>query len=366
MSHVLDDAATYAIDASGMFGHIETLGPELQRGWHESRSIELPGQEFDRIVVAAMGGSAAAADYFDALASRKSPFAVETVRGYELPRHVDARSLVVLLSYSGETEEVLSCYEQAGERGAARLAVTTGGELARRAKSEATTWHRISYESPPRAALPHTLAALLRIGDMTGAITLCDADLTDAADTHTELVWRHIGQHIAAEANAAKQLAELLAESGPPVVFAPEHLASAGRRAKNQFAENAKVVAIFEEVPEATHNAIVGFERPGAAPLAAIAFDAPAIQSANRRRLDFLTGLIEETGGAMARLQMRGVSRLADLLEATAWSDYLSCYLALLRGADPTPTPSLVRMRTAMAGTPEPSANLERGEPAPA
>jgi hypothetical protein len=68
-----------------------------------------------------------------------------------------------------------------------------------------------------------------------------------------------------------------------------------------------------------------------------------------------MAGLFEEAGGALAGLQMRGTSRLADLMEATAWGDYLSCYLAILRDIDPTPTPSLDRVRGAMAAAAVPA-----------
>ena len=349
MTHPLDDPARYQLDAADMFGHVERLGLELERAWFESANLCIPAGEFDRMVLVGMGGSAAAGDYLQGLAYRKSPFPVELARGYELAAHVDARSLVVFVSYSGETEETLACDAEAGRRGCLRMAITTGGELARRAANGGVTCHRIAYDSPPRAALAHTLGPLLRIADRAGAITLCDADLLAVTRAHTELTRSHIGRAIPAEANAAKQLAELLAEASPLLVFASEHLAAPARRAKNQFAENAKMLAVFEEIPEATHNAVVGLEGAGSG-AAAIGFDAPAISAGNRRRLGLVSNLLEESGGAMAVLQARGTSRLADMLEATAWGDLLSCYLAVLRGIDPSPTQVLTRVRDAMAG----------------
>lgn len=335
-----------------MFGHIERLGTELERAWFESAGLRLPDAPFDRVVIAAMGGSAAAADYFAILASKKSPFPVEVIRGYDLPRHVSQSALVVVLSYSGTTQEAISCYLQAGERGASRFAISTGGDLAERAHSDGVSWHQIRYDSQPRAALAHSLAPLLRIGDRTGAIALCDSDLVDAARAHTALVRSRLGRHIAADSNPAKQLAELLLEADPLLILGADHTAPAARRTKNQMAENAKTLAAFEELPEATHNITVGLEHRHSGTPIAVAFDAPSLHPDNRRRLAVLAALFEEAGGQLALLQGHGTSRLADLLECTAWGDFLSCYLAVLRGIDPTPTPSLARMRQAMSPGP--------------
>ena len=347
MTHRLDDPATYLIDASGMFDHVERLGLELERAWFDSATLTLPPGQFDRIVITGMGGSAAAGDYLQGLAFRKSPFPVELVRGYELPAYVDSRTFVIAVSYSGGTAETLACFEEAERRGCPRLVISHGGELAARAAAQGMPSYAVKYESPPRAALAHSLAPLLRIADRTGAIALCDADLRAVTGTHRELVASHIGRAIPAETNPAKQLAELLAEANQVLLFAAEHLAAPTRRTKNQFAENAKILATFEELPEATHNAVVGFETGSTA--AAVGFEAPATHAANRKRMQVVGSILEEAGGAMATLQMRGVSRLADMLEATAWGDLLSCYLAILRGVDPTQTPSLVRMRAEMS-----------------
>jgi len=348
----LDDASSYEVDAAGMFSHIERLGDELMRAWTDSSGIRLPSGTFDRLIFAGMGGSAAAGDYVAGLAYRKSPFPVELVRGYDLPTSAGPGTLVVTVSYSGNTEEALACYGQAGGAGCGRYAVSNGGELEERAANDGVGWHRIGYASAPRAALPHSLAALLRIADRMGAISLCDPDMYAVAGAHKELVTRYIGRHVAEGSNPAKQLAALLVEAPGLAVFAAEHLAAPGRRTKNQIAENSKRLAVFEEVPEATHNVLVGLDQRSEAPIAAIAFDAPSYHAANRRRIEVLSGMLEEAGVALVPLRMRGISRLADMVEATAWGDYLSCYMAVLAGVDPTPTLALSRMRDSVSRGP--------------
>jgi glucose/mannose-6-phosphate isomerase len=346
----LDDPASYAIDGSGMFGHIERLGTEFETAWLQSAGMDIPLGPFTNMVVAAMGGSAAAADYFVSLVRPESPVPVKVVRGYELPGFVGPGSLTIALSYSGGTEEVLAGYEEALRRGTATLAISHGGDLLRAAEAAGRPSHRVAYESPPRAALPHLLAPLLRLAQALGISAVCDDDIAVAANAHRQLVANHIGRHIPEHGNAAKQLAHLLLEADPLTVIAAEHLAPVGRRTRNQFAENTKRFATFEEAPEATHNIIEALRRGETGHPVGVVLDSPRLHAGNRRRFELVSRLFEEAGGATAGLMMRGTSRLADMLEASAWGDYLSCYLAVLSRTDPTPTPGLIRVRQGMVG----------------
>ena len=345
MMKSLDDPATYALDVSGMFAHIETLGIELAEAWSHSASIELPVSPLPKsIVVAGMGGSAAAGDYFAALLTAHSPIPVSVVRDYILPAHVDADTLVLLVSYSGNTEEALACFEASMATGAQTVAISSGGELSRRACDARVPVHHIEYASPPRAALAHTLAPLLRFGQLLKLMPICDSDIECAADAHRELMER-IGRGVPAELNPAKQLAHQCIGK-LPLLFSAGHLDSVVRRTKNQLAENAKVLAAWEPLPEATHNHVVGYEAHGTFDsMAPISFESPLLNERVRRRFDLLGELTWAAGMPMRRIEASGSSVLADMLEATGWGDCLSGYLALLQGLDPTPTRSLEYIR---------------------
>lgn len=344
----LDDPATYALDISGMFAHIESLGTELASAWRDSASMELPvGPPPASIVVAGMGGSAAAGDYFAAAVTADSTIPVSVVRDYLLPAHVGPGTLVLLVSYSGETEEALACFEASIAAGAETVAITSGGELAGRACQAGVSVHQINYASPPRAALAHTLAPLLRVAQRLALTPICDSDVERAANAHLELISR-IGVGTLAKLNPAKQLAEHCLGK-LPLLFSAGHLDCAVRRTKNQLAENAKVLAAWEPLPEATHNHVVGFEAVGSPGLVApISFESPLIHERVRRRFELLAQLTSAAGMPVRRIGMSGSSVLADMLEATAWGDCLSGYLALLQGLDPTRTRSLEYMREGM------------------
>ena len=332
-----------------MFGHIERLGAELEIAWAAHGTSPIAGLSPSSLTLAGMGGSASAADYFTALVSRTAAIPISVVRDYHLPGHIGPGSLHAVVSYSGTTEEALACYSEALERGASTFAVTSGGDLAALARSHGQPLCQIGYVAPPRAALAHMLAPLLGLAPLTGATAFTTDDIGAAASAHRALVENALGRTIPTGDNPAKQAALAVEPGTVPLLFAAEHLTAAAQRGKNQFAENAKTLAVSEEIPESTHNTVVSLEATSGARQVALAFDSPLLGPGNRRRIEITARLYEERGFPFHRFTLSGQSQLADLWEATAVTDFVSCYLAVLRGIDPTPTPNLTRVRTQAA-----------------
>jgi glucose/mannose-6-phosphate isomerase len=205
----LDDPRALELDKGGMFRHIRNLGYELERAWEQSESLELPpgAERAKGIVIAGMGGSATGADYFAEICRVSSERPVIVSRGYTVPNWVDGDTLVVISSYSGNTEELLASYDDAWKRGAMMLAVTRGGQIGARAGGDGVPVHRLDYESQPRAALAHSLAPLLRIGLMLGLTGVTDDEVRDAAELHRTFVEDELVPEIGEGRNHAKETA---------------------------------------------------------------------------------------------------------------------------------------------------------------
>lgn len=294
---LLDEESIYALDREGMFRHIRDTGTELVRAWDASEGIQLPAGALKTrgVVVAGMGGSATGGDYFAALCLASAPIPVAVVRGYDLPGWVDERTLVIVASHSGNTEEALACYEDARRRRSELLVLTMGGELAARAERDGTSWHRLTYEAPPRAALAHSLAPLLRAGSMLGLCAVDRASIWSAGEVHRALLAEQLGEHIPSWRNGAKRVAEGI-DGRFVILFGAEHLTSVARRFRNQLAENGKTLGSFEMLPEANHNFVVGL---GTAPeiagsLAAVAIESELYDSRLRKRFEATAHVIEE------------------------------------------------------------------------
>lgn len=349
--HPLDDPATFRLDRARMLGHVARLGAELGRAWAESSGFELPPayRRPPMMVVAGMGGSAAAGDYLATLARSSGTAPVAVVRDYALPAYCGESCLVVIVSYSGTTEEAIACYREARRRGSRVVVISRGGPLAAMATRDGVPFHAVNYDSPPRAALGHALAAVLRLAATAGVVLVTDADVESAATAHARLVALQLSERVQADANPAKRAAADIVDR-TPMVLAADPLIAAGLRMKNQFAENAKLLGAFEALPEATHNIPVGLEGRYRGKGSAIVLDSPFSAPGNRRRAELMARMCADAGARVVSITTSGGSILGDLLEATAWGDYLSCYVALLRGEDPTPTVNLDRIREAMAG----------------
>jgi len=349
----LDDPSTMALDAGGMLDRIAELGTELVRAWDASDELVLPqGAESARhVLIAGMGGSATGGDYFAALCAGSSEVPVGVVRGYALPNFVSERTLVVVSSYSGNTEESLTCYDDAWKRGALVLAVTTGGKLATRAEQDGVPVYRFSYAAQPRAATAHSLAPLLRLGDRLGLCAVDRAELEDAARLHENFVRQQASPSVPSAQNGPKQLAAAL-HSRIPLVLGAEHLAPVASRFKNQIAENGKMLGAADIMPEANHNLIVGL---GAAAQVADRFSLVMLESALydervQKRFSVTASLFEESGIPVHRITVAGQRMIDQLVIGTAWGDYTSCYLAFLNGVDPSPVPQVDRLKAALAG----------------
>ncbi len=348
----LDSAAALAVDESGMFGHIARVGDELMTAWaaasHAAEGIGAPPRQ---LVVAGIGGSATAADYFAAICRATSPVPVEVVRGPLLPHWVGPETLVVACSYSGNTEETLAAATDAAGRGAGLVAITRGGRLAEIAAQHRSAVIPIAYDAPPRATTVHTLAPLLRIGNALGLCAVRDKEVASAARSHAELVEAQLGPAVALEENGAKRIASALVGRFPWVVAAG-HLAPAAFRFKNQLAENGKLLAAADSLPEAGHNLVVGLDPilRTARAVTLVTLESASDDAAMARKFEVVQRLFGESGAPQHCIKIRGESLLDELLQATAWGDYVSCYVALARGIDPTPIPQIETFRAATAG----------------
>jgi len=357
---VLDDAAERGrLDPGGMLDAVGGLSEQCREAWATAKTFEVPWKEAPRqIVILGMGGSAIAGDYFRALLSLESPVPVFNVRAYHLPPFVDGGTLVIASSFSGETEETLSAFEQALATPAKKLAITTGGRLLATARANGVSAFSFSYDGEPRAAIGWGLMPLLAVAQKLGLMPGVEGDVDEAIAVLTSLREEY-GSEAASSRNPAKQLALRLHER-LPVIYGAGALIEVTRRWKTQLNESAKVWAFFEEMPEAQHNAIVGLGLPQAIAQATTVvilrsegLDHPRV----RLRSDLMRRLLADEAIDTLDVRARGKSALAQMMSLTLLGDYAAAYLALLYGVDPTPTAVIDELKAwlAKAGRPAPS-----------
>jgi len=338
---------------------VHGLPEQCREAWDAARAFELAWKETPRrIVILGMGGSAIAGDYFRALLSLESPVPVFNVRAYELPSFVDEETLVIASSFSGETEETLSAFEQALATPAKKLALTTGGRLLTTARANGVPAFTFAFQGEPRAAIGWGLMPLLAIAESLGLMQGVDGDVGEAIAILASLREEY-GAEVDSSQNPAKQLALQLHER-LPVVYGADPLIDVARRWKTQLNESAKVWAFFEEMPEAQHNAIVGWALPATIAKATRVVLLRSARLEHRRvalRYQLIRRLLADAAVDVVEVASRGESALAQMLSLTLLSDFAAAYLALLYGIDPTPTTVIEELKAllAKAGRPSPS-----------
>jgi glucose/mannose-6-phosphate isomerase len=336
-------------DPGNMLERIKDLPKQVREAWRIASTATLPPAHGDvrNITVAGMGGSAIGGDLAAALLADELKVPMSVHRDYGLPAYIGRDSLVIVSSYSGNTEETLSSFAEAQKRGARVIALTTGGKIAELATAARYPVVTFSYPAQPRAALGYSLGLVLgtlaRLGFVHDLSADIDAALADLAKLEERV-------HEGARTNDAKKLAiELYGR----IIFAygGGALGVMARRVKGQWNENAKNWAAFDVLPELNHNAVVGFPYPEIArdALTVLFLRSDRDNPRHKVRFDVTRELLDRANIAHRTLQFGGASMLSEVLQLTLFTDYVSFYVALLNGADPSPVKSIDYLKDRLA-----------------
>jgi len=293
------------------------------------------------VLVCGMGGSAIGGDLAAAALGDRLTRPLLTVRGYELPIWATPEWAVLCVSYSGETEETLACFDAAEALGAERAVVSTGGALVDAARQADVPVVGLPGILQPRAAVAYMLVTAAEVAALAGAAPRVHGEL-DAAAAFLEQSREDL------RARAATIAARL--DGTAPVVYGADLTAPVARRWKTQVNENAKLPAFFAELPEADHNELCGW---GGASAGGCALSAVLIEDADqhpreRRRFELTAEGIAASGATALRVETAGESRSERLLWAVMLGDLVSLELANARGVDPTPVEAIESFKTAL------------------
>lgn len=349
---ILDDpAARTRLDPGGMGAAVAGLPEQCQTAWQEARGLDLPVdyRHIDRIVILGMGGSAIGGDLFRLLLARESPVVVLNHRHYELPPCVDGRTLLIASSFSGSTEETVSAFKQGLTTQAKKFVITTGGTLLATARANGVPAFTYRFGGEPRAAIGYGLMPLLALAEKTGLMQGIARDVDEALSAMESLRSR-VAEGVPLADNTAKQLAAGL--SGKlPVIYGAELLTEVAHRWKTQLNESSKAWAFYEQLPEANHNALVSLRLPEevARLVFAVYLTSPDYHPRVAKHIEFNRRALADAGVQCADVAAQGESALAQAMTLVLFGDYVSYYLALLAGVDPTPTDAIADLRAWLA-----------------
>jgi glucose/mannose-6-phosphate isomerase len=354
----LDDRNAFrTLDPQDLRAHLDNLPTQLDAAWKHGQNLPLPGsfQRVDRIVVAAMGTPAVSGDLLVALLADSCNVPIFVCRGYDLPAFADGqRTLVIIASHTGNTEETLSLWELADARGTQILALTSSAALAEQVEQRGGTVWLYEYEGYSRTALGWIFGLLLVLVNRLGLVRNLAAEVAETVEMLQARV-PVLGIDGVVGKNPAKRLAGQMI-GRIPVIYGSGILAPVARRWKMQLNENAKTWAQFEQLPEINHNASAGitFPRPLMTKVSVVILSSPQYDHPRvALRQTFTKEMYLQQGIAVDVIKMRGNSPLGQMLSGVQYGDYVSYYVAMGYGVDPAPTPSLAELKERLASSQE-------------
>lgn len=282
----------------------------------------------DKVVVTGMGGSAVSGHLLHIYCAEKAPaLHVHVSKGYDVPAFTDNRTLLLAISYSGNTEETLSAVKSAMRKGAKVVAVTSGGKL----KLQAEQLNKPVVEVPggfqPRATMPYLFIPLLNVLYNSGLIPDPSSEISAAISA--------LRGSAAIYRERAKMLAEKLV-GRVPLIYSSDRMAGVAYRWKCEFNENSKIHAFSHVFPELNHNELVGFTKLNAN-YYAILLEDEADHRRVKERMRLTKEIIGSKGVPSTQIVVKGDQLLTRILSTVHIGDLTSVYLARLTGIDPEP-----------------------------
>jgi glucose/mannose-6-phosphate isomerase len=301
--------------------------------------FDLSQVNFDEIlnvVWTGMGGSALPGEIIKTWLTLSVPF--EIVRDYNLPFYVGEKTLVIVASYSGNTEEAIEALAQAEAKGAQIAVMSSGGRLQELAAEKNHPFMLIPKAEQPRYAVFAMLRAgldtlgkaeVVRTEDVPGQLASAGNFVSEASKA-----WR---PEVPTADNPAKQLAqELMGRS--VVVYGGPKMFAAAYKWKISCNENAKQVAWYGHFPEFNHNELLGWsEQPRDKPYAVVDLRSNLEHPRTQKRFVVSERLLSGRRPAAHVVEVQGSTHLEQLLWAITFGDFVTLYLGILNGLDPAP-----------------------------
>ncbi|MEN8113752.1 MAG: bifunctional phosphoglucose/phosphomannose isomerase [Actinomycetota bacterium] len=328
-----------------MFDNIRGLPAQLRWGI----GLDAAPLPHDRpVVLLGMGGSAMAATVATLASTPRAPIVVH--RGYGLPAWaIDSGAAVLAISYSGNTEEVLSGVDEAIGAGLPIVGVASGGRFEALATERGIPLVSVPGGLQPRAGVGYQAAAAAAVLGASGHIADVDAALGEAADVLDDLLDGGVGSAVQTGRDIAAALGKRTA-----VIYGGLGIgATAAYRWKTQINENAKLPAYAGTVPEMNHNELEGWRPESSDGFGVVylrdEYDHPSVAG----RLDLMETILNGKVARIGDVRSSGAGPLARFFSLTVVGDVASVAMAEANGVDPTPVTTLESFKTMLAkGTP--------------
>lgn len=345
MTNILESREEIAkIDLENMLSSIEELGNQITHAWEDISGISYtPTTEIQNVVIAGMGGSGLGADVIKHLYKLELSVPLDYVHDYTLPNYVSEHSLVLLASYSGTTEEILACAQDARERNAQIMVVAAGGDLEQLAQEHNYPYYKINPKfnpsNQPRMAIGYAVFGTIGLLSKAGIIDLTQEQIHAVKATIQKQI-EACKVEVSGESNPAKALAYLMVDRRPVIVVS-DFLEGAAHVSTNQHNENAKAFVDYKVVPEIDHHLLEGLKYPksNASTHVFLFVKSMLYHPKNILRMQLTQKIVESNDIETLAVPLQAQTKIEQVFEMITLFGFAGFYLAMLQGINPSPIP---------------------------
>ncbi len=332
-------------DKGKILASIKMLPDQIKQTWEEIKELKIPKsyKNVDNVIICGMGGSALGGRIVDSLMVDRIRVPIELFTEYDVPNYVDKNTLVIVSSYSGNTEETLSAAHEAINKGAKLFGITTGGKLAEFFKKNNLPSYvyeaKTNPSNQPRMGLGYSIGATLSILAKCGYIHLSDDDIYELIITSRTFA-KEFDVDVPENKNLTKLMAKKL-KNKIPVLVSSEHLFGVTHAFKNQLNENSKTFSILFDIPELNHHLLEGLKFPAKAReiLHFLFFKSDLFRKEVGKRYDLTADVVERNGYQYSVYSPRSTSKITQIFEILILGSFISFYLAALHEVSPSEIP---------------------------
>lgn len=336
------------IDRSGMSKMLEATPLHYGEAWSigDKINLQLESADIKQLLFLGAGGSAVGGNLVKEWAYERVALPIAVINDYSLPKYANKHTLIFGVSYSGETEETLISFLEALRRGCPCIGLSSGGLLEKMCIKYDAPHIKIPSGFQPRVALSYLSIPFFRIIDKLGLATGLKTEFTETVAL-LRSVCNKIKPSVSIARNQAKQIAMNLIDTFP-IIYSFREFATVAYRFKTQLNENSKILAYQGVLPEINHNEIMGWEgMPSdfSSTASVILIRTEDEPKENKARFGITKQLISRKT-QVYEIYAEGQGRLAKMFSTIYLCDYISFYLAVLRGIDPTPVKNLLNIKS--------------------
>ena len=340
-------------DGSDMFSVLKSFPSQVEDAIRIANDFEFknlkPGG-ISNIIVSGLGGSAIGGDYVRSYAGYELPVPMIINRGYNLPAFADENTLVIISSYSGNTEETLSAFKEAIERKCRIVCITSGGEVERIAVENDLDIVKVPGGYQPRCAIGYSFFINLKLLIKLGLISPREGEI-DYTIKHLHNLSGKYSDHTL-EGNNPLSVAEALHGSLPVIYSSSDILDTVNMRWRGQISENAKVLAYGNFFPEMNHNELVGWKlnEEILRKIVVVSLIDPDDNERVKLRMEITSEIFSKEAAGMVAIESSAINKLGRIMELTYLGDWVSFYLAILNKVDPSPIDVINYLKGKLAG----------------